>query len=160
MLNPGARAPDFELASLDGRRYRLSDALPSGPVLAAFFKSACRTSDLLFRYLPRFAEAYPEAGVWAISQDDAVETARFARERGLWLPVLVDGDGMAVSRAYDPDATPTFFLVGPDGCIDLVSVAFSKDELNEAAGRVAATVGRPPLVLAPPDDGNPPFRPG
>lgn len=160
MLTPGMPAPDFELEGLDGTRRRLSAALATGPVLAVFFKSACRTSDLLFRYLPRLAEAYPEASIWAISQDDGEESRRFAERHGVWFPILLDADGLPVSQAYDPDATPTFFLIGQHGRIEQVSAAFSKDELNEASRRLAAAVGRPEYLVAPTDDGNPPFRPG
>lgn len=160
MLEPGERAPDFELMGLDGSRRRLSAALAAGPVLVVFFKSACRTSDLLFRYLPRLAEAYPQASVWAISQDDAEESRRFAERHGVWFPVLLDGDGLPISQRYDPEATPTFFLIGRDRIVEQVSVAFSKDELNEASRRLAAAVGRPEVLVAPTDDGNPPFRPG
>ncbi len=160
MLDAGDAAPDFELPALDGTRARLSEALRGGPVLLAFFKSECRTSDLLFHYLPGFANTYPSLTVWAISQDDAEESAEFARSRELDLPVLVDSDGYAVSQAYDPPATPTFFLIGTDSRIELTSVAFAKDELNEASRRVAAFAGIEAAVLAPDDDGNPPFRPG
>ncbi len=159
MLNAGDRAPDFELTGLDGERRRLSAALESGPLMAVFFKSACHTSELLFGYLPRLAAAYPEAAVWAISQDDAGESRRFAGALGIDFPVLLDA-GFSVSRAYDPEATPTFFLVGRDGCIEIASAAFSKGELNEAARRIAEAVGRPAVEAAPADDGNPPFRPG
>lgn len=160
MLDAGDPAPDFELPALDGTRMRLSDALRAGPVLLTFFKSECRTSDLLFRYLPLLGEAYPDLLIRAISQDDAEESAAFARSRAISFPILLDGDGYPVSRAYDPAATPTFFLIGPEGRIELASVAFSKDDLNQASRWLAAADGADAAMIAPDDDGNPPFRPG
>lgn len=160
MLDAGEAAPDFELPALDGTRFRLADALRSGPVLLAFFKSECRTSDLLFSYLPRFASAYPGLTLWAVSQDATDESREFVASHGVDFPVLLDGEGYPVSRTYDPPATPTFFLIGADGRVELASAAFSKDDLNRASRWLAAADGREAAVIAPDDDGNPPFRPG
>ena len=162
MLDVGERAPAFELPDLEGGRHRLADGLQQGPTLAVFWKSTCATCDLIFPYLQRLTEAY-DSGRWqllAVSQGRADESAEFARRLGLTIPVLVEGEGWPVSRQYDPEATPTLFLIGPDGTIEMTSVGFSKEELNEISRRLAEHLGEAPQVIAQENDGNPPFRPG
>ncbi len=162
MLSEGEHAPDFELPDLEGRRHALETALARGPALAVFWKPRCDTCDLVFPYLQRLADAYP-SDRWqllAVSQDSAERSADFARRYGLTFPVLVEGEGWPASRQYDPEATPTLFLIGPDGTIEMTSVGFHKEELNEIARRLAEHLDEPPQVIAEADDGNPPFRPG
>jgi peroxiredoxin len=160
MLSAGDRAPPFELPDLEGRPHKLDGA--RGPALAVFWKPDCGTCHLAFPYLQRLAEAYPPDGwqLLAVSQDGARASEAFVREHALTFPVLLDGDGWPASRAYDPEATPTLFLIGPDGTIEATSVGFDKADLNEIAARIAAHLGRPPELIAPEDDGNPPFKPG
>lgn len=162
MLATGERAPAFELPDLDGRRHRLEGALRRGPALAVFWKADCATCHLAFPYLQRLAEAYPSANeqLLAVSQDGPETSAAFARELGLTFPVLIDGDGWPVSQQYDPDSTPTLFLIGPDGAVELTGVGFDKGDLNEIARRFAEHLGEVPRLIAEDDDGNPPFRPG
>ena len=162
MLTAGERAPAFDLPDLDGRRHRLEDALAQGPAIAVFWKPACGTCHLAFPYLQRLAEAYPSGGgqLLSISQDSAEASGDFARRYGLTFPTLVDGEGWPVSHQYDPDATPTFFLIGGNGTIEMTSAGFSKEELNEVSHRLAEHLGEAPRVIAEENDGNPPFKPG
>lgn len=162
MLTPGEEAPVFELPDLAGQRHRLEEALSRGPVLAVFWKPSCGTCHLIFPYLQRLTEAYPSDGwqLLALSQDSAEASAEFARQYGLTFPVLIEGEGWPVSRRYDPEATPTFFLIGQDGSIEMSSVGLSKEELNQVSGRLAERLGQAPRVIAEEDDGNPPFKPG
>jgi peroxiredoxin len=162
MLTIGEHAPSFDLPDLEGRRHRLVDALARGPALAVFWKASCGTCHLAFPYLQRLVEAYPEAAwqVLAVSQDGSGASGAFAREYGLTFPVLIEGEGWPVSQQYDPDATPTLFLIAPDGTVELTSVGFDKAELNEIARRLAEHLGQEPVVIAEESDGNPPFKPG
>ena len=160
MLQVGERAPAFELPDLEGKLYRSEDK--PGPVVAVLWKSACGTCDVAFPYLQRLAEAYPSDGwqLLAVSQDGLEESASFARQHGVTFPVLIEGEGWPVSQQYDPDATPTLFLIGPDRTIEMTSAGFHKGELNEVSRRVAEHLGEPPRVIAEENDGNRPFRPG
>jgi len=54
----------------------------------------------------------------------------------------------------------TFFLIGPDGAIELTSIGFDKWELNRISQRVAEHLGEAPQAIAGDDDGNPRFKPG
>ncbi len=162
MLKTGEQAPTFDLPDLEGQRHRLEEVLAQGPVLAVFWKPACGTCHLAFPYLQRLAEAY-RSNRWqllAVSQDSAQASGDFARRYRLTFPVLIEGEGWPVSQQYDPDATPTLFLIGEDGAIEITSVGFDKEELNEVSRRLAEHLGETPRVIAEENDGNPPYKPG
>ncbi len=162
MLTVGEQAPPFELTDLGGQKHRLEAALDRGPVLTVFWKPSCGTCDLAFPYLQRLANAYPSDRwqLFAVSQDSAEPSADFASQYGLTFPILIEGEGWPASRQYDPEATPTFFLIAPAGTIEMTSIGFYKDELNEVARRLAEHLDEPAKVIAEADDGNPSFRPG
>ena len=46
------------------------------------------------------------------------------------------------------------------GKIQNLHWAMSKDDLNRLSAQLAAELAREPIVIAPPDDGKPSFRPG
>lgn len=162
MLSQGDQAPAFELPDLAGQRRSLAAAIAAGPALVVFWKSSCGTCHLAFPYLQRIAEVYPAAAehILAVSQDNEAASVEFAHEYGLTFPVLIEGDGWPVSRAYDPEATPTLFFIDSAGAIEMVSVGFYKAELNEIGGRFATSLGQPARTIAEDNDGNPPFKPG
>jgi len=160
MLAEGDHAPAFELPDLSGQSQRL-EAEPREPVLLVFWKPSCRTCHIAFPYLKRLRETYPKGWrLLAVSQDAEPATRRFAEQYGLPFPVLLEGEGWPVSNQYDPEATPTSFLIGPNGSIELVSVGFDKAELNEIARRIAERLDLEPVTIAEDGDGNPRFRPG
>jgi peroxiredoxin len=161
-LARGSQAPDFSLPALDGRTYRLRQALAGGPVLLAFVKTGCAACDLALPYLQHLAAAYAPHGlqVWAVSQHPPERIGPYARQLGLTLPVLLDADGFPASAAYDPPATPTLCLVDRDGKVAFYSHGFAKEDLNRLAELVAGLVGAAAVTVAPADDGRPPFRPG
>ncbi len=164
ILSVGAQAPDFTLSGIDGKQYSLSTALKQGPLLAVFIQTACPVCDLAMPYLNRLTEAYGDQAwqLWVISQDDQQASQHYAQRFEPKFPLLVDdpADGWAVSRAYDPPATPTLFLIGPDGRVQFSGEGFSKADLNAASERIAGHLGVKAAVVAERDDGNPDLRPG
>jgi hypothetical protein len=50
-------------------------------------------------------------------------------------------DGWLVSCAYDPPATPTLFLIWPDGRVQFSGQGSSKADLNALAERIAGHLG-------------------
>jgi peroxiredoxin len=161
ILETGALASHFTLLALDGREYGLPRDLAGRPAVLIFFKTTCPTCDLAFPYLNRLRETYPEGWrLWAISQDAADRVGPYAREAGIDYPVLIDAPEYLASKLYDPPATPTVFLVGPDGRVEFSTYGFAKTDLNELAARVAKHVGADPVVIAPQGDGRPDFKPG
>ena len=161
-IEVGARAPDFSLKGTDGKSYTLASALARGPVLLVFFKTSCWTCDLAFPYINRLKESYPDNGwsLWAVAQDTPQDAGRYAADYGMTYPVLSDADGYTVSKAYDPPATPTLFLIDRAGRIAQQSAGFHKAELNSLSAGLAERLGVKPVVIAAADDGNPDVIPG
>ena len=112
-------------------------------------------------YVERFYQAYRGSGlnVWGISQDERDASAQFASKYGSTFPMLIDADWY-VSRKYDPEFVPTLLLIDHAGKIADSVVAFDKAGLNRLAQVAAAQLDAPAAVIAPAEDGNPPFKPG
>lgn len=161
-VEAGARAPDFSLKGLDGNTYVLAEALESGPLVLVFFKTTCATCDLAFPYINRLHKTYPasEWNLWSVAQDPPEKASAYAAAYDISHPVLPDVDGYAVSKAYDPPATPTLFLIDSGGEVVMETEGFSKDDLNSLSASLAERLGVEAAVIAPAGDGNPEFKPG
>ena len=162
MLEAGVAAPDFTLNDVDGKPHSLSDALKSGPVLAAFFKISCPICQFTFPFIERIFERYGggKAQIWGISQDDARDTKDFYKEFDLSFPALPDGDCYPVSNLYRITNVPSLFLIEPDGKISISVTGFSKKDLDEIAKRFAATSNKLAIPLFAPSDIVPDYKPG
>ena len=155
-LANGAKAPDFELKTLDGKPFSLRNALTRGPVVLAFFKVSCPTCQYAFPFLERLHKAYGANGVSlvGISQNGAKDTAAFNKEFGVTFPVLLDDtDSYPVSNAYGLTNVPTIFWIAQDGEIEVSSVAWVKADF-EQINRKMAEAGKtaPALVFKPGED--------
>ena len=148
-LNPGTKAPDFKLPTLDGKQFSLRDALLRGPVLAAFFKISCPTCQYAFPLLQRIyaAHGYKNLIIVGISQNEKKDTAAFVKEYGVTFPVLLDDTRTyPVSNAYGLTNVPTLFWIAPDGEIEVSSVGWVRkdmEELNQRAADASAAVTKP-----------------
>jgi peroxiredoxin len=148
-LNPGTKAPDFNLPTLDGKQFSLRDALLRGPVLAAFFKISCPTCQYAFPFLQRIyaAHGYKNLTIVGISQNEKKDTAAFVKEYGVTFPVLLDDTRTyPVSNAYGLTNVPTLFWIAPDGEIEVSSVGWVRkdmEELNQRAADASAAVTKP-----------------
>jgi peroxiredoxin len=98
-LSDGDKAPEFEFAAPDARRFRSSELLCDGPVLLTFYRGAwcaCCQSDLrdLMRAMPGIRKTRSTVlGVFHQLGPDA--NARIAREYALDFPLVDDVDGRA-----------------------------------------------------------------
>jgi len=162
-LATGTKAPEFELKTLDGKRFLLSEALSRGPVVLAFFKVSCPVCQFAFPYLERLHKAYRQQGytLVGVSQNDAKETSAFNKEFRVTFPVLLDELGRyPVSNAYGLTNVPTLFWIAPDAEIEVSSVGWLRadfDSINRKmaeAGKLAAT------PLFKPGESVPDFRAG
>src|SRR6266567_5288561 len=128
-LATGTMAPEFELKTLDGKQFSLSNALARGPVVLAFFKVSCPTCQYAFPFYERLHKAYPVKGISlvGISQNDAQETAAFLKDFGITFPVLLDDmRSYTVSNAYKLTNVPTIFWIAQDRKIEISSVGWLK----------------------------------
>jgi peroxiredoxin len=162
-LASGAKAPIFELNTLDGKQFSLSDELVRGPVVLAFFKVSCPTCQYTFPFLERLYRAYGQKGVTlvGISQNDAKETAAFNKEFGVTFPVLLDPVGKyPVSVAYGLTNVPTLFWITQDGEIELSSVGWVKADFEQLNRRMAESGKTAPAVVFKPGEEVRDFRAG
>ena len=152
-LVSGKIAPDFTLPAMDGKQFVLCEALARGPVLAAFFKISCPICQYAFPFLERIYKAHGGANltIVGISQNEKKNTASFLEEYGVTFPILLENtDNFSVSNAYGLTNVPTAFWISPGGTIEISSVGWSRqdvDEINHKAGE--ANGGSPQPVFAP-----------
>ena len=161
-LDAGARAPRFTLKDAQDKSYSLAEALKDGPVLLAFFKVSCPTSQFTLPFLERLHQGVKENGrarVWGISQNDARDTREFAREYWLSFPLLLDEEGYPVSNNYGLTNVPTLFLVKPSGGIQVSTIGFARADVEEAANEFGRTTGRSIQVFLP-GEPIPDYKPG
>jgi len=162
-LATGAKAPEFELKSLDGKPFSLSAELARGPVVLAFFKVSCPTCQYAFPFLERLYKAYGRNGVTlvGVSQNDAKQTAAFNREFGVTFPTLLDDtDSYPVSNAYGLTNVPTLFWIAQDGEIEVSSVGWVKADFEGINRRMAETGKIAPAVMFKPGEEVRDFRAG
>ncbi len=160
VITIGESAPSFTLTGLDGKAYSL-DRNGERLTLAVFFKTTCPTCKLSWPYVETLYQQYRHAGlaVWGISPDARDLSAEYASKYGSTFPILLDAD-WEVSRAFDPEFVPTMLLIDENLTIVDSVVGFAKAGLNHLAQVSAIQLGAAPAVIAPSDDGNPPFKPG
>jgi peroxiredoxin len=147
-LPAGSKAPDISLPALDGGKFSLQEALNKGPVLVAFFKVSCPVCQYTFPYLERLYKSQGDKKVTivGVSQNDQRETAAFLKEYGVsFRTLLEDPNGYAVSNAYGLTNVPTLFLIGQDGQIEISSVGWVKQDVEDI-NRKLADVQQTPLV--------------
>ena len=166
-LPAGTKAPDFSLPAVlsgkDGGAFSLQSALKEGPVLAAFFKVSCPVCQYTFPYLERMhkAQGDKKITIMGISQDNQRDTAAFLKEYGVTFRTLLDDpNGYAVSNAYGLTNVPTLFLIGQDGEIEISSVGWVKQEVEDIHRKLAAAQQTPPLPIFQPGEDVRDFRAG
>ena len=157
MLLIGGRAPAFELTSINGERYLLSEKL----TLAIFFKTTCPTCQYAWPYYERFYRAYGSSGleVWGISQHDCERTREYALTYGATFPHLVDED-WKVSRQYDPEFVPTVFLIDKQKKILETFVSWNVSEFKGLSSTIASLLRVPPQEIIKPKEDVVIFKPG
>lgn len=162
-LTAGTKAPEFELKTLDGRRFALRDELAKGPVVLAFFKVSCPTCQYAFPFLERLHQAYGanKVKLLGISQNDSKETAAFAQQFGITFPILLDDThAYPVSNAYGLTNVPTIFWIAQDGEIELSSVGWVKQDFEEISRKMAEAGKSAPVAMFKPGEDVRDFRAG
>jgi len=162
-LTVGTKAPDFELKAMDGQRFSLQEALVHGPVVLAFFKVSCPTCQYAFPFLERLHKAYRQKGVQllGVSQNNAKDTAAFAKEFGVTFPILLDDtEKYPASNAYGLTNVPTIFWIAQDGKIEVSSVGWVKADFVEINRKMADAGKITPAVMFKPSEDVRDFRAG
>jgi peroxiredoxin len=160
MLEVGDKAPQFSLPR-SGAAGAFSYSANGSPALLIFFESDCPTCHLTIPYLNRLARNLGQQSpvVIGISQDDETATGEIIKQLAIEFPVVLDND-LQATRAYDPLAVPTLFLLSGAGEILHTQIAFDKNDLNAITAKLCQALGREPFLLAENFDGNPASKPG
>lgn len=139
-LNAGLSAPKFILPDMQSGQFSLEETLKHRPVLLVFFKISCPTCQFTLPYLERLFQGLKGKSVPAIvgiSQNKQKDTADFMRQFGVTFPVLLDDSrGYPVSNAYGITNVPTLFYIGQDRTIEISSVGWSRQDLEQITRRV------------------------
>jgi len=162
-LTAGSKAPNISLPTLQGGKFSLASALEAGPVVLVFFKVSCPVCQMAFPFFERLHKAYrgKNVRVIGVSQDSAQETAAFAKEFGITFPLALDDTKTyPASNAYGLTNVPTVLLVNPGGEIDVSSVSWSRDELEDVSRRLADASAAYAVTIVRPEDNVPEFKPG
>ena len=149
LVQPGDRAPDFELPDETGQPRRLSEMLRAGPVVLFFYPramtsgctaEACHFRDLEDRVREDWGPAHRD------QRDPVNKQKQFSDKHDFDYPLLSDKDG-SVARAYG--VTPgllsfirpvkrTTFVIGTDGLI--LDVISSETHMHIHADRALRTL--------------------
>lgn len=132
-LEPGARAPDFDLPGVDGRNHTLAE-YAEAPVLGILFTcNHCPSAQGAESRIKKLVEDYQDRGFqlvaispndpeavrinelgYSVYGDTLEDMKKHARDREFKFPYLYDGETQEVSRAYGVTATPQIFLFDAD----------------------------------------------
>lgn len=162
-LSAGTSAPDFKLQTMDGKQFSLREALTRGPVIAAFFKVSCPVCQYTFPFLERIYKAHGGKNVTivGVSQNEKKDTAAFIKKYGLTFPVLLDDTNTyPVSNAYGLTNVPTIFWIGQDGEIEISSVGWERNAIEEINRKAAQLNGDGPKPVFRGNEQIPDFRAG
>ena len=162
-LATGTKAPEFEVKTLDGKPFSLSDQLAHGPVVLVFFKVSCPTCQYALPFYQRLFKAYGRNGVTlvGISQNSAKDTAAFNKEFSITFPTLLDDmHSYPVSNAYGLTNVPSIFWIGQDRELEVSSVGWFKADFEEINRRMAEAGKIAPAVVFKPGEDVRDFRAG
>jgi peroxiredoxin len=112
----GSHAPPFDLASVDGRRYRLTD-FHGTRLTIVYFATDCGECE---RQAPQWRCLYEgredrRAAFLGVVKGTRHDVQVFAKQHRLPFPVVVDTGAFA--HAYGIDATPTLLEIDGQGAI-------------------------------------------
>ena len=113
----GEPAPGFDLPTLEGLRWRLSEARGK-VVLLNFWAIWCGPCRKELPHLERLHQRYAKDGlaVVGVSSEEPDDATVFLRENGVTYTALNDHRGRVFER-YQVDSIPTSLIVGPNGTL-------------------------------------------
>ncbi len=144
-LEVGKSAPEIVLPDMRGERFSLRETLKRGPVVLVFFKISCPVCQYTLPFLERLYRAHKgKANVVGVSQNPQQDTALFMHEYRISFPILPDDTSKyPVSNTYGLTNVPTLFLISPEGEIEVSSVGWSRQDLEEINRRLAKAISAP-----------------
>ena len=140
-LREGTQAPAFEKRDQEGREWSLSEL--DGYKLIVFYKVTCPTCQLTLPFIEKLHQFYGDrVKILGIIQDPPDKAKEFMQNYGLTFPQLIDVPDYPTSIDYDVQVVPTYYLIDPDGKIEIARESFVKKELEDLNERLADIAGR------------------
>ena len=133
----GAPAPEFDLASADGKQ-KVSLAKYAGKVTVVdFWATWCTPCHESFPAYQRISQKYGEQlAVIGISVDeDPAGIPKFVKETGAKFSVAWD-DGQITSKSYQPRAMPTSYVIDKTGIVRFVHSGFHSGEEQQLESEI------------------------
>jgi thiol-disulfide isomerase/thioredoxin len=168
----GAAAPDFNLLSVDGKRYTLASFSNAKILVIVFTCNHCPTAQAYEQRIIQLAKDYKPKGVALVAimpndpssirldelgytdmGDSYHEMKIRARERHFNFPYLYDGATEAVSRKYGPIATPHVFIFDRSrklrysGRVDNVEKPSKSPDESDARNAIEALLNNKPVAV-------------
>ncbi|MGC2424646.1 MAG: redoxin domain-containing protein [Nitrospirota bacterium] len=117
----GKFAPDFEIDTIDGKKFKLSDHIGKEIIVLNFFATWCGPCKEEIPELNRFFGQYQNKrvillGVNASEKPDVVGS--FVKKESMQFPVGIDSSD-SVQRKFGVSAFPTTVFIGVDGKVQL-----------------------------------------
>ncbi|MCX2680081.1 redoxin family protein [Galbibacter sp. EGI 63066] len=144
-IEPGTKAPDFNLPGVDGKNYSLADFKDHETLVVLFTCNHCPTAQAYEDKFIKIVDDYKDKGVGFVAispnADDAISLSELgysdmsdsmeemklrAEQKGYNFPYLYDGETQETSLAYGPLATPHVFV-------------FDEDRILKYSGRIDDT---------------------
>jgi peroxiredoxin len=116
----GAAAPDFQLATLDGKDFSLSSAAKGHKaVVLMWISTQCPYSNAYNAQMKDLANAYASKGVLFVGinsnkTEDSAAALAHAKSNGHTFPIVKDPNNK-VADLYDARRTPEVYVIDPEG---------------------------------------------
>jgi peroxiredoxin len=116
----GAAAPDFQLTTLDGKPFSLSQTAPTqNATVLMFIATKCPYSNAYNERMRNMAEAYKGKGVLFVGinsnkTEPEAEAREHAKTNRHTFPIMKDPDNK-IADMYDAKRTPEIFVVDKQG---------------------------------------------
>jgi peroxiredoxin len=123
--NVEVEAPDFTLASLDGKQVSLS-GLKGNLVFLNFWATWCGPCQVEIPSLKALYEKLKAKGLVILGVDlseSAADVSRFVKEKGMTFPVLLDSNS-AVGMIYASRSIPVTYIIDRAGTVLARKVGF------------------------------------
>ncbi|MGF9713891.1 MULTISPECIES: thiol-disulfide oxidoreductase ResA [Paenibacillus] len=121
-VKKGAKAPDFKLASLDGKTYELSDFKGSGLVLN-FWGTFCPPCVREMPALEKQSKVWKDKQVQIVGinlNESPITVRSFLQQYNISFPILMDRD--EIRKKYKVSSYPTTFYIDANGIIQDIFV--------------------------------------